>query len=204
MGSSDEYPNNPDYPIQFSYIEGIQRLQSVGRKDYQRLYAPPQRVFQLVFSGRSTADKNEILQHYREFEGDYFVLVYPDFVSVGTAPSITYVDRSFPVRYRLAPQFEFVSNDNYNISLELLEAVDCVLASEDYPDPDDGHPTVTIPGVTIGSDQYFVYGGYGFVYTGTGTLALDGAAVTAEEIEIPLNLHRVYVTGGSGTLEAVI
>jgi hypothetical protein len=200
MGSGDVFPVTPDYAITEQYREGVLRSRSLGGTDFQRAVAPAQRQFRCVFNGRGTTDKNSLLNWYREFEASYFVLEIPTY----NVSTLTYVTRHFPVIFGGPPRFEWIAHEQYNMECELIEAVGCALTSGDYPDPTAGQPTATVAGVVTGSDKVFIYSGYGFTYTGAGTLALDGTTVTSPKYDVPLGLHRLYVTGGSGTLEVLI
>jgi hypothetical protein len=200
MGSSDTFPLDPDYAVTEQYDDGMLRSDSIGGNRFARLVRPPRRQFHLVFNQRSAADKDSLLQFYREMEATYFVLEHPCYLLDEGVP----LERVFPAHFAGPPKFSHAGSDCYDMECDLLEAVGCQLESGDYPDPTDGHPTATIAGVVSGADQIFVYGGYGFTYTGTGTLALDGVAATSPKYDVPLGLHRLYVTGGSGALEAVI
>ena len=201
MGATDNFPIDPDYPIQETIDDGVLRSRSIGRKEFARKVAPSQRVFRLQFSARSNADKLALMGWYREFETTWFTFTFPDYAVTGGG---VYSDRVFPVKFSGPPQCEWIGNDQWNMSCDLIEAVGCALSSGDYPDPADGNPTATIPGTVISSDKVFVYSGYGFAYTGSGSLALDGASVTSPKLDVTLGLHRLYVTGGSGTLEVVL
>lgn len=205
MASDDYFPVEPDFPVAVSWLDGVNRYRSMGGKEYRRITKPPQRIFTLQFIGRPTTDLTSIQEWSRQYETDYFAFTHKYFVSevIGEAPP-TYIDRTFPVNFNTVPQWQFKQNDTYDILVELIEAIDCDLESADYPNPEDGHPVVDIEGTTSGSDMIFIYAGYGFRYFGTGTITLDGSAATDTEIEVPLNLHRVYITSGTGTLEAII
>jgi len=200
MAGTDVFPLSPDFTLAELFDEGVLRSRSMGRKEHMRTVAPPQRLFHLVFNGRSVADRETLLQWYREFEATWFRFDCAAYLYEGSA----YLTRSFPATFDGPPRFDFIGNDQYNMSADLREAVGCLLPNANCPDPSAGHPTATITGVVSGSDKIFVYGGYGFVYTGAGTLTLDGAAASSPCLYVALGLHRVYVTGGSGTLEAII
>jgi hypothetical protein len=202
MGNTDYFPLDPDYTLGEGFSDGVLRSQSMGRTDFQRLVAPPLRSFKLYFNGRSSAEKAQLQQFYREMEASWFVFNHPAYMITGEPPA--YLERAFPVRFAAPPSFELSAYESWGMEADLVEAAGCALAIEDCPDPDDGHPTATIIGTVSGSDMIFIYAGYGFVYTGTGTLALDGVSVTSPLLTVPLGLHRLVVTGGSGTLEAVI
>lgn len=200
MGSTDYFPVDPDYPIVEAIDDGVLRSLSMGKKEFTRKYAPSRRIFRLTFTGRDDADKLSIMAWYREFENDYFAFTFPDYAVTGGG---VYSDRIFPVTFTGPPTCEWIGNDQWNLSCELIEAPACALQTADYPDPADGNPTVTITGTVSGSDKIFVYSGYGLTYTGAGTLTLDGVVITSPKLNVPLGLHRLYVTGGSGTLEVV-
>ncbi len=203
MGSSDSLPLTPDYIFTEQYQEGVQRSRSMAGHSFQRVVKPPQRLFHCLFNGRGTADKNSLWNFYREMEATYFVLEVPTYHVSG----VTYVTRHFPVEWAGPPKSEWSAHENYSMECDLIEAINCPLQTADYPDPDDGHPTATIAGTVSGADKYFVYAGYGFTYTGTGTLTLDGVTVlVTEKLDVPLGLHYLLVTGygGAATLEVVI
>lgn len=200
MASTDTFPLDPDYVVTEQYDDGMLRTASLGGKAFNRLVRAPRRQFRLEFRGRPTSDKESLLSFYRELEASYFSFDHPAYVLDGGAP----VERTFPAFFAAPPRFDHVANDCYDMTADLIEAIGCTLESGDYPDPTDGNPTATIVGTVSGSDMIFVYGGYGLTYTGTGTLALDGASITSPKLDVPLGLHRLYVTGGSGTLEVVI
>jgi hypothetical protein len=200
MGSTDDFPLVPDYPIQETEEDGVLRSRSIGRQEFARLAAPPLRQFPLTFSGRSTADKITLLEWYAKFRTDYFTLTLEDYA---VSEAGVYADRVFPVHFSGPPRVSWIGNNQWDIECALVEAPGCALATGDYPDPDDGHPLVAVTGTVSGSDKIFVYAGYGYIYTGSGTLTLDGVAAAATKLDVPLGLHRIYVTGGSGTLEVV-
>jgi hypothetical protein len=200
MGSSDTFPLTPDYVFAEQYREGTSRSRSHGGQDFQRQTAPDQRLFHCLFQDRGTTDKNSLWTSYQETKHDYTVLEIPLYV----VSSLTYVTRHFPVIWANPPKSEWTAHEHYNMECDLIEAVGCALSGGDYPDPTAGHPTATIAGTVVGSDKVFVYSGYGFVYTGAGTLVLDGVAVASPKYDVPLGLHRLYVTGGAGTLEVLI
>ncbi len=200
MGATDVFPLTPDYAITEQFDDGMLRSASMGGKAFLRLVRPPRRSFHLVFKGRPTTDKETLLQWYREFEATYFRFDHSSYLFKTNA----YVSRSFPVHFAGPPKFDFVANECNDMECDLIEAVGCDLATSYWPTVAAGHPTATIPGVTSGADQIFVYGGYGFYYTGTGTLTLDGTAATSPKTDVALGLHRLYVTAGTGTLEVII
>jgi hypothetical protein len=200
MGSTDYFPLTPDYPISEAIDDGVIRSRSIGRTEFTRQAAPSQRIFHLKFSGASNADKLSLIGWYREFEADWFAFTFPDYCVAGA----TYHNRVFPVRFIGPPTCEWIANDQWNLSCDLIEAPGCALQSADYPDPADGNPTATISGTVTGADKIFIYSGYGFTYTGAGTITLDGTVVTSPKFDVVLALHRLYITGGSGTLEVVI
>ena len=202
MGSADKLPIDPDYPISESYDDGMLRSRSLGGTPFLRRVAPARRSFHLIFSSRPTSDKQSLMSFYRETENTYFVLEIPVYIVSEGA----YVTRCFPVHWVSAPKCDLSGYEQWFIESDVIEAPGCALATNDYPDPDDGHPTATIIGTVSGADKIFIYSGYGFTYTGTGTLALDGVSVTSPKLNVPLGLHRLVVVGygGAATLEAVI
>jgi hypothetical protein len=203
MAETDAFPLEPDYAITENWTEGVLRSQSMGRKEFSRLVAPPQRGFHLVFKGRPSSDKETLITWYRKFEASWFRFDYATYLVEAAA----YLSRSFPVAFAGPPKIEFASNECYDMECDLVEAVGRALPTSPnkYPTFSDGHPYVAVAnGFASGSDLVLVYGGYGFrtVNGGTYVITLDGTSLGAAPItktDVPLGLHRVIVTGGGAS-----
>lgn len=209
MPETDVFPLSPDYTIPEQWDEGVLRSRTMGRKDHQRLVAPPQRLFRLFFRERPTTEKETLLTWYRKFEHTWFRFDYATYL----VESGSYLSRSFPVIWGAAPRMELISNEAWDMEVELVEAVERALPVANYPTFTAGHPYAAVTEYRdSGSDRYILYGGYGFrtVSAGSATIELDGVSLGTAPItktDVPLGLHQVKVVGGAGgsaSLEVLI
>jgi murein DD-endopeptidase MepM/ murein hydrolase activator NlpD len=196
---TDLFPLEPDYTIQESWREGVLREYSASRKDFQRIMAPPQRMFRLIFNGRTTAQHEQILDWYSRFQAEWFRFDHLTYLVEGSA----YLPRSFPVTFAGPPSSEFVSNECYNMEVELVEQPGRALPTANYPTFAAGHPYIAKVGVTVGADNIVTYAGYGFRTVAAGVLVthLDGVSLGAAPVtktDVPLGLHRVKFVAGAG------
>lgn len=174
MPETDIFPLDPDYTMVTRWSDGVLRLVTESGRTVERLKRPPQRLFELEFRSRPTADVTRLLAWWRRFERSFFTL-HHEVHSLGVAGQGSLLRRSFAVTFASPPDYSLNGNEAYDIRVRLLEAVGRALDS--YPDPQAGHESVfleedevfTVTGSWNSEVQVLAHGGSEQVNANTNT-----------------------------------
>ena len=188
--TTDTLPLDPDYTVTRTKEPNLLRLRVESAREFLRQKAAPQRVFDLVFNRRSKAEWLQIEQFRLRLMTDFFT-----FVDKTAA-------RSFSVFFNSEPVADESGHDQFNIRLQLIEAVGAPMAT--YPSFAAGNPFVTLniaSATDLGANgKQFVYAGYGYRLNGAfSQIFLDDQLTGGEnpKTDVVLGLHRLRVVGGA-------
>ena len=164
MAQTDIFPLEPDYTLVTRWTDGVLRQTTESGRTVERLKRPPQRMFELEFRSRPTAELATLLAWWRRFERSFFIF-RQEVHSLSAAGEASHLPRSFAVTFASPPVQEFSGNEAYNFRVRLLEAVARPLDS--YPDPVAGHESVfqeeteafTVAGVWTEAAQTLAHAG---------------------------------------------
>ena len=140
MAETDLLPIDPDYPVDEDIIPGTITQPAESGQPIQRIVRPDRRVWELLFAGRSTDEKEQLQAFYHRLKGEHFVFPHKTYVNNAG----TYQERRFPVVFDGAFPKPLVANDTWAMRCRLIEAPGKVLQTADYPDPANGIPTFFI------------------------------------------------------------
>ncbi len=181
MAETDIFPVDPDYTVSRSREPNVLVSRVESGEEFRRTRAPLRRVFDLGFQERPYADWT-LIENFR--------LTHRE-------THFTFVDKSqgnrdFSCYFLGEPQYDEVGNEQVNIRLQLIEAVNQNLRN--YPQT----PLHTLPSskITSASDgKVAVYPGYGFKIAGSfiTDVEVDGVSVgnTLQKFDLPLALHTL-------------
>jgi hypothetical protein len=192
MSSTDLFPVDPDYAVTRTIETNVLRTRVDSAREFFRQKAATRRIFDLVFSRRPVEDWRSIENFRLAHMADYFTFADKT------------VNRSFSVFFNTEPVYEEAGNEQFNIRLQLIEAVGASMAI--FPSFAAGNPFATIfaaNATDLGSNGIqFVYAGYGYRVNGSfSQVFLDDSLTAAEnpKLDIALGLHRVRIVGGAPT-----
>lgn len=160
MAENDIFPLEPDYSVVTRWTDGVVRAVADSGRSFERLKRAPQRLFELDFRARPTAELTQLLGWWRRFERDFFIFEHK--VHSLNSEQTAHQSRSFAVTFAGPPDYDLVGNEAHDVRLRLVEAVGRPLNS--YPDPDFGHESV------------FLEEDKGSVVSGTWTTAAEAVA----------------------------
>ena len=181
MAESDVFPVDPDYAVSRTREPNILAFRAESAEEFRRTRAPLRRVFDLGFQERPYSDWTAI---------ENFRLAHRE-------THFTFVDKSQSSRdyscYFLGePQYDEVGNEQVNIRLQLVEAVNQALRT--YPQT----PLITLPSSEVKSvsdGKVVVYPGYGYKMTGSfiTDVEVDGVSVggSLQKFDLKLGLHTL-------------
>ena len=138
MAETDIFPLEADYSVVTRWTDGVLRAVADSGRSFERLKRAPQRLFELDFRARPTAEVTQLLGWWRRFERDFFVFEHK--VHSLSSDQTVYLSRFFAVMFAGPPEYDLVANEAYDLRVRLVEAVGRPLNS--YPDPDAGHESV--------------------------------------------------------------
>jgi hypothetical protein len=192
MSATDLFPVDPDYSVTRTKETNVLRARVDSAREFFRQKAAPRRIFDLVFTRRPVGDWRSIENFRLAHMTDFFTFADKT------------ANRSFSVFFNTEPVYEEAGNQQFNIRLQLIEAVGEAMAS--YASFAAGNPFATISAAQasdLGSNGLqFVYAGYGYRVNGSfSQIYLDDALTAAEnpKLDVVLGLHRVRIVGGTPT-----
>ena len=190
MSATDLFPVDPDYSVTRTKETNVLRSRVDSAREFFRQKAAPRRIFDLVFARRPVADWRSIENFRLAHMSDFFTF---------TDKTAT---RSFSVFFNTEPIYEEAGNEQFNIRLQLIEAVGVAMAT--YPSFAAGNPFANISAAHAsnlgGNGIQFVYAGYGYRVNGSvSQIYLDDALTGGEnpKLDVVLGLHRVRIVGGA-------
>ena len=193
MAETDVFPVAPDYAVTRSREGNIVRHRAESGEEFLRSRAPLRRVFDLTFRSRPYADWNSIEDFRLTHRETHFTFVD---VSKG--------NRDYSVVFAGEPQYSEIGNEQVDIRLQLIEAVNKPLRN--YPQT----PLLSMAASEIkavSDGKVVVYPGYGFQLTGVfiTSVELDGVVVcgggpTVSHFTAALALHTVKVKPQAGQI----
>ena len=192
MSATDLFPVDPDYSVTRTKESNVLRTRVDSAREFFRQKAAPRRIFDLVFNRRSAADWHSIENFRLAHMTDFFTF------ADRTA------NRSFSVFFNTEPVYEEAGNEQFNIRLQLIEAVGVAMSI--YPSFAAGNPFATISAAQAtglgGNGIQFAYAGYGYRVNGSfSQIYLDDFLTGADnpKLDVVLGLHRVRIVGGAPT-----
>jgi len=192
MSATDLFPVDPDYSVTRTQETNVLRTRVDSAREFFRQKAAPRRIFDLVFTRRPVGDWRSIENFRLAHMTDYFT--FADKTAT----------RSFSVFFNTEPVYEEAGNEQFNIRLQLIEAVGASMAI--YPTFAAGNPFASISAAyaaDLGNNGIqFVYAGYGYRVNGSFSQVYLDDSLTASEnpkLDIALGLHRVRIVGGAPT-----
>jgi hypothetical protein len=192
MSATDLFPVDPDYSVTRTMETNVLRTRVDSAREFFRQKAAPRRIFDLVFTRRPVEDWRSVENFRLAHMTDFFTFADKT------------ANRSFSVFFNTEPVYEEAGNEQFNIRLQLIEAVGATMAIP--PGFASGCPYVNIPVAYAqdlgGAGKQFLYAGYGFRLNGSGTRTVyldEGATGDNPKMDVPLGLHRVRIVGDAPT-----